>query len=48
MATDKGGGGAGGLTASIVTAKIGPGFEPPKPGYNFFFANLAKIAKKGV
>ena len=27
---------AGGLTATIATAKIGPGFESPKPGYNFF------------
>ena len=26
----------GGLTATIATAKIGPGFESPKPGYNFF------------
>ncbi len=25
----------GGLTATIATAKIGPGFESPKPGYNF-------------
>ncbi len=25
-----------GLTATIATAKIGPGFESPKPGYNFF------------
>ncbi len=24
------------LTAMISTAKIGPGFESPKPGYNFF------------
>ena len=24
------------LTATIATAKIGPGFESPKPGYNFF------------
>ncbi len=27
MATDRGGGGADGLTVTIATAKIGPGFE---------------------
>ena len=32
MATDGGGGGAGGLTITIATAKIGPGFESPKIG----------------
>ncbi len=32
MATDGGGGVVGGLTATIATAKIGPGFESPKPG----------------
>ncbi len=38
MATDGGGGVVDGcgLTATIATAKIGPGFESPKPGYNFF------------
>ena len=36
MATDGGGEGAGGLTATIATVKIGPGFESPKPGYIFF------------
>ncbi len=50
MATDRGGGGAGGLTATIVTAKIDPGFEFMQklvPGSNpqkvdtFFLANLA-------
>ncbi len=50
MATDGGGGGAGGVTAMITTAKIGPGFEffakigpgfeSPKSGY-IFLANLA-------
>jgi hypothetical protein len=50
MATNGGGGGAGGLTATIATAKIGPGFEffaKIGPGFespkSFFFilANLA-------
>ena len=50
MATDCGGGGAGGLTATIATAKIGPEFEFLQklvPGSNpqkvdtFFLANLA-------
>ncbi len=46
MATDRGGGGAGGLTVTIATknigpgfeffAKIGPGFESPKSGCIFF------------
>ncbi len=43
MATDKGGGVEGGLTATIATAKIGPGFESPKPGYKYFLANLANF-----
>jgi hypothetical protein len=50
MATDGGGEGEGGLTATIATAKIGPGFEFLQklvPGLNpqkvdtFFLANLA-------
>ncbi len=36
MATDGWGGVVGGTTATIATAKIGPGFESPKPGYFFF------------
>ncbi len=46
MATDQGGGGVGGLTVTIATAKIcpgfeffakiGPGFESPKNGCIFF------------
>ncbi len=43
MATAVGGGAVGGLTATIATAKIGPGFKSPKPGYNFFLANLANF-----
>jgi hypothetical protein len=50
MATDGRGGGAGGLTETIATAKIGPGFkflQKLVPGSNpqkvdvFFLANLA-------
>jgi hypothetical protein len=32
MATDGGGGVVGEASATIATAKIGPGFESPKPG----------------
>ncbi len=50
MATDRGGGGAGGVTATIATAKIGPRFEflqklvpvsNPQKVDTFFLANLA-------
>ncbi len=50
MATDRGGGEAGGMTATIATAKIGPGSEflqrlvpgsNPQKVDNFFLANLA-------
>jgi hypothetical protein len=50
MATDRGGGAAGGMIATIATAKFGPGFEFLQklvPGSNpqkvdiFFLANLA-------
>ena len=37
-----GGSGAGGLTATIATVKIGPGFESPKPGYNYFWWSIVQ------
>ena len=39
MATDKGGGGADGLTVTIATAKIGPGFD--------FFAKIGPGFESG-